>query len=203
MPLYREMLTETLERLFRFPCNDTNLINTRGIDDIDVGCCNLGHYGNYRSSSTPEGPITALRPDFRLVLSYMEEHQQRIDRLTSVVAAVISIRDSRRGLADNRNLARLTWLATFFIPLSFVASLFSMQQDITELTETIKWYFAAALPLAAISLGLALTLTLPRVQGIGRSIKDAKMGGGVKRQSSASGKAHRPVQSLFLLFKIC
>ncbi|OAL49335.1 hypothetical protein IQ07DRAFT_77294 [Pyrenochaeta sp. DS3sAY3a] len=184
VPLYREMLTETLQRLFRFPCNDTNLINSRGMNGTGVDCHNTCRDSFYLSATTQEGSIAAFRADFRLALSYMEEHQDRIDRLTSVVPAIISIGDSRRGLNDNRNLARLTWLATFFIPLSFMTGLFSMQQDITELTDTIKWYFAAALPLAAISLGLVFTLTLPRVQRFRRSIKDARMTGNIKGGSS-------------------
>ncbi|PSR82099.1 hypothetical protein BD289DRAFT_371824 [Coniella lustricola] len=59
----------------------------------------------------------------------MEEYQTRIDRLTGVVTAVISIQDSRRGYKDNKNLSWLTWLATFFIPLSFVATMLSMTTD--------------------------------------------------------------------------
>jgi hypothetical protein len=86
----------------------------------------------------------------------MEEYQQRVDRLTSVRTAVISMEDSQTARDSNRNVTRLTWLATCFIPLSFVATFFSMQGDITQLQETYKWYFAAALPLSAIVLGVSV-----------------------------------------------
>ena len=174
VPLYREMLAETLQRVFHFPCHAPNLPNGRsGLGNINSKASETAEGNNlptncqcpmHDSTSTKQGPINALRDDFARVLSYMEDYQDRIDRLTSVVTAIISIEDSRRGRDDNRNVSRLTWLATFFIPLSFVASLFSMQADIGTIRETIKWYFAAALPLAVVSLGLALILAQPSVQ---------------------------------------
>lgn len=169
VPLYREMLTETLHRVFRFPCHTIGLIDDNSSTN---GISNGGPTDEHQQTHVQEVAISAFRNDFDRALSYMNEYQERIDRLTSVVAAVISIADSRRGLVENRNLARLTWLATFYIPLSFVAALFSMQVDITVLGKTIKWYFAAALPLAVISLGLVFTLTLPGVQRWVGQVKD-------------------------------
>lgn len=85
--------------------------------------------------------INAYKQDYSLVLTQMEEYQSRIDRLTEVLTAVISMEDSRRGYKDNKNLQWLTWLATFFIPLSFVATMLSMTTEpLTELKEaTIMW----------------------------------------------------------------
>lgn len=165
VPLYREMLTETLQRVFQFPCHTTNLISS-GIGMSDVQNSSATDRASALQNPAPakQGPISAYREDFTRALSYMVEFQQRIDRLTSVVTAIISIDDSRRGRADNRNVARLTWLATFFIPLSFIASLYSMQNDVSQLRETIKLYFATAMPLAVISLGLAFILGLHSVQ---------------------------------------
>jgi Mg2+ and Co2+ transporter CorA len=70
-------------------------------------------YALQNSASDKQGPINVFRDDFIQALSYMEEYQQRIDRLTSIVTAAISIKASRRSQGDNRNVARLTWLATF------------------------------------------------------------------------------------------
>lgn len=85
--------------------------------------------------------INAYKQDYSLVLTQMEECQSRIDRLTEVLTAVISMEDSRRGYKDNKNLQWLTWLATFFIPLSFVATMLSMTTEpVSELREaTILW----------------------------------------------------------------
>jgi Mg2+ and Co2+ transporter CorA len=179
VPLYREMLSETLQRVFHFPCHTSGIgsmtisgagdSNSTGTEHPTPCQCAL----HQAVQHLKQGPINAFRDDFTRALSYMEEYQQRIDRLTSVVTAIISIDDSRRSQDDNRNVARLTWLATFFIPLGFIASLFSMQQDVGQLTETYKTYFAVALPLAAVSLGLAFTLALPSVRRLGRRTKNA------------------------------
>lgn len=101
--------------------------------------------------------------DFESVSSQMKELQDRTDRLTSVVMAAISIEDSRRGLQENKNVARLTWLATVFIPLTFISGFFSMQSDISSLKNTFGWYFAAAVPVTALALGLAMNITLLRL----------------------------------------
>lgn len=159
VPLYREMLADTLRRLSSITCYDgaSTQSGTR--------CCTERAYRDPSESLFGcRGSVSALYVDFKRALDSMEEYQQRIDRLTSVVTAVITIADSRRGLTDNKNLARITWLAMVFIPLSFVAGLFSMQDDITKLSETMKWYSAAAFSLAAIVFGLAVTLTFPKTE---------------------------------------
>jgi hypothetical protein len=231
VPLYREMLSDTLEKVFGFPChterfngsargvsgpataasatavgeagvhrsggpansragnqsNGTGLcpamphVHTTTADDIagnktpptsipssttgnDTSatraastCCTC-RTGPPPPATSPPGPITALADDFRSVLSKMEEYQARIDRLTSVVTAIISIDDSRLTRDDNRNVARLTWLATFFIPLSFVCGLFSMQAELSTLVETIRFYFKIAIPVSVFALGVAFVL---------------------------------------------
>jgi hypothetical protein len=159
VPLYREMLTDTLRRLSNMTCYDTAQKQSG-----TASCKDDGFRDPPESLFNRRGSISPFHVDIQRALESMEEYQQRIDRLTSVVTAIITIADSRRGLTDNKNLARITWLAMVFIPLSFVAGLFSMQDDITKLSETLKWYSAAAFSLAAVVLALALTLTYPKTE---------------------------------------
>ena len=93
-------------------------------------------------------------PDFRRVLNAVNELQERVDRLTNIVTSEISIEDSRRGLNENHNLARLTWLATTFIPLTFVASLYSMNESVAALRDTYGWYFLTAIPFTLIVMAI-------------------------------------------------
>ncbi|KAF4625606.1 hypothetical protein G7Y89_g12558 [Cudoniella acicularis] len=172
VPLYREMLSDTLQRVFHFPCHAHEIHGSNS-------CSCASHHNSSTTNTSASAPalgppapsknlnrqLISYSDDFTRVLSYMEEYQSRIDRLTSVVTAIISIDDSRRGQDDNRNVARLTWLATFFIPLSYMASLFSMQSDVSLLVGTYKLYFETALPLAVVSLGLAWVLTMPWFHG--------------------------------------
>ncbi|KAI1496600.1 hypothetical protein F5X99DRAFT_399979 [Biscogniauxia marginata] len=142
VPLYREMLSETLVHIFQArPSTSITSVNS-----------NTGpppskpRASSYITMLNGDPEINAYKTDFEFVLSYMEEYQQRIDRLTQVATAAISIEDSRRGISDNNNIQRLTYLATFFIPMSFVAALLSMQPDVTQLRDTLAIWAEAALP---------------------------------------------------------
>jgi len=156
VPLYREMLTETVQGVFRFPPHLMGLSRPISVKNACAECHRHEHYHLTH-------PMDAMQEEFSRALSYMNEYQTRIDRLTSVVTAIISIGDSRHSQEDNRNVARLTWLATFFIPLSFVSGLFSMTEDVHALGTTYKYFAVVGLLLSVISLGLGIVLTLPQV----------------------------------------
>ncbi|CAM1508937.1 Fc.00g026760.m01.CDS01 [Cosmosporella sp. VM-42] len=91
-------------------------------------------------------PLDSYKIEFDLVLQQMEEYEKRIDRLTTVVTSTISIVDSRRA-------ERLTRLATVFVPLSLVATLFSMSGNIKQIGATFGYW-------AATSFGLLVMLWL-------------------------------------------
>lgn len=154
VPVYREMLADTFLRVFRETANPTKISPT------------LHDHANTKPSALDElrstECISAYKKDFALVLSYMEEYQERIDRLTNVVTAVINMQDSRRGFKDNRNLQWLTWLATFFIPLSFVATMLSMSSDPWELGESTKLWAEVSIPSGLLILSMILLMSIAK-----------------------------------------
>ncbi len=151
--LYREMLTDSIQILsLQLPGHTIAAENP----------CSCKCSVERRAEDPDALAILAFQNEFKRVLSSLEVYQQRIN---GWVTAMINIQDARDGRQDNKNVARLTWLATFFIPLSFMASLFSMQADIGSLTETYKVYFGAALPFAFVSLGVAWFLSHPDSAG--------------------------------------
>lgn len=107
---------------------------------------------NFVSSS--ENHLHDLQRDFEILLSSIENLQVRADSIMAVVTAVMSIEESKKAFEQNRSLARLTWLAITFVPLSFVTSLFSMNGDLSTLVATFRTFFAVALPLTAMVLFL-------------------------------------------------
>ncbi|KAI1110941.1 hypothetical protein F5Y14DRAFT_336572 [Nemania sp. NC0429] len=112
VPLYREMLSETKSRVLNFnPTSMANGQNTKLLNPY-IG-------------------------EFLVVLSQMEEYEERIDRLTTVVTSAINILDSRR-------VERLTLLATLFVPLSLVGTLFSMTEDISQIGATFGYWAVAS-----------------------------------------------------------
>lgn len=96
--------------------------------------------------------IIDLQRDFEIVLSNIENLQGQADKMMAVVTAAMSIDEGKKALEQNRSLNRLTWLAVIFIPLSFVASLFSMNGDLSRLLPTIRIFLAVALPLLIVLL---------------------------------------------------
>jgi hypothetical protein len=165
VPLYREMISETLTQALPAACR---LTRTNPHDaSTDKPATERGEPAGFED----------VTQDFERVRVILEELQGRVDRLTSYVLAAISMEDSRRGLNENRNLARLTWLASIFIPMSFVTGFFSMQPDISSLKITYGWYFAAAVPLTVLTLALATS-------GHARRLFERSSLGGMKAKTS-------------------
>lgn len=146
IPIFREMVTETLDhalpaaaRLAASPSapftTPNSPLSTRSIL-TDPGVINFEDLTGYED----------IVPDFRRVLAAINVLQERVDRLTGIVTSEIGIEDSRRGLKESHSMARLSWLATIFIPLSFISSMYSMNEDITALKTTFGWYFLTSIP---------------------------------------------------------
>lgn len=70
--------------------------------------------------------------------------------MVPVVTLVLQIADTCRSLREAANVTRLTNLALLFVPLSFVAHVFSMNGGVTR--HDLAIYFAGALPLCAVVL---------------------------------------------------
>lgn len=96
--------------------------------------------------------LRVLENDFGLLLSNLDALHNRAERMISVVTAVLSIEESQKALQQNRSLGRLTYLAALFVPLSFISSFFSMNEDITRLDKTFWIYFATAFPVTLMAL---------------------------------------------------
>ncbi|KAF1945374.1 hypothetical protein EJ02DRAFT_53692 [Clathrospora elynae] len=154
IPVFREMVTETLEhalpaaaRLTTPPSKSSiapiSPISTRSMlsDTFVINFENLEGFED-------------IVPDFKRVLAAINVLQERVDRLTSIVTSEISIEDSHRGLEENHNTARITWLATIFIPLSWVTGLYSMNESVSELRSTYGWYFLTAVPFTLIVMAI-------------------------------------------------
>lgn len=104
--------------------------------------------------------LVSLYRDFQIILDEIDGVQRRIERIVSVATALQSIEESRRAMEQNRNVARLTYLATVFIPLSFVSGFLSMVPDVSKITQTIWIFFTIAVPLTAVALLVADFLKL-------------------------------------------
>ncbi|KAM0268906.1 hypothetical protein ACHAQH_009867 [Verticillium albo-atrum] len=159
IPVFREMLSDMLLRVFH---TSSHIQTMRGGDFDTPGWLKSqpGKDDHIRELITDE-VLQSYKRDFALALGAMEEFQKRIERLTQLAVQTSIVDDSRRSMADNRNLHRLTWLATLFLPLSFIAALMSMQAKVSELEDTMQLWALIALPSAVLTLGVVFLISSP------------------------------------------
>ncbi|KAH6629857.1 hypothetical protein C7974DRAFT_413610 [Boeremia exigua] len=131
IPIFREMITETLDQAIPVAVHLTSGV----MNDFDE-----------------------TRLEFDRILRIVDDLQVRVERLTAEINAAASLEDARRSGQENHSLARLTWLASIFIPLTFVTGLFSMNEDIAALATTYKWFFATGIPFTVILAALGVIL---------------------------------------------
>lgn len=154
IPLYHEMVSETLQIVLKFSCSKLNRAQHPSGESSTAGCLHCSQ----TTASMQAWDVKAYEEDFKLVLGRLEEYQSRIDRLTSVVTAVMAVEDTRRAIKDARNIGFLTWLATFFIPFGVISGILSMQKLEDMSIGTFRLYFAVSLPVAFVTLAIAWTL---------------------------------------------
>jgi len=103
----------------------------------------------YRNKGDTElEQYSLLIQDFEHIAALVNTYGHRLEIMVPVVTSVLQIADTRRSLKEAANVTRLTYLALLFVPLSFVASLFSINGGVTR--HDLAIYFSVALPLCAI-----------------------------------------------------
>ncbi|OAG37291.1 hypothetical protein AYO21_08476 [Fonsecaea monophora] len=93
------------------------------------------------------GPWDLILNDLDHLSTKIEVYGQSMERMVSVVTSMFQLIDSRRSIAEAINVRRLTIVALVFVPLSWVASLFSMTDDFAPGQSRFWLYFAVAVPL--------------------------------------------------------
>jgi hypothetical protein len=89
------------------------------------------------------GPIIE---DYECILRNIQTAGTGLENMLPVVTSLVQIIDTRQSLAETANVTRLTILALTFIPLSYVASLFSMNEKNMPGSDHFWVYFAVAIP---------------------------------------------------------
>ena len=131
MPYYQGMIAAAIDRLFPLEVSATVRSEHQ---------CPCSYTG-----------MASLLQDFRIVQRQMEETLHRIERIQTMATNSIDMQQSRRAVQQN-GMARLTVLATVFVPMSFTSSFLSMSPDFKFATETIWIFFAIGVPLTAFAL---------------------------------------------------
>ena len=156
MSLYRAMVASAIHRLYPGQPSSTTTL--------------------HGSSSSPQDSLESLRADFQMILDDIDSIQAHISQLVSVATATQSLDESRQAMEQNKNVTRLTYLATLFIPLSFISGLLSMVPDVTQLQQTFWIYFVIAIPVTVAAFVTADFLHLQKM--LSRFLKPKQSQGG-------------------------
>ncbi|KAH8897040.1 hypothetical protein GQ53DRAFT_499463 [Thozetella sp. PMI_491] len=103
-------------------------------------------------------PWNLVLKDVEYVLIQLERYSRLLEQMIPMATTMVQLLDSRHWMLETANVSRLTFIALVFVPLSWVASLFSMSEGFSPGQEHFWVYFAAALPL------LFLVLLLSAIQ---------------------------------------
>jgi hypothetical protein len=98
------------------------------------------------SDSESHAIVGTIIKDYEFILSNIQTAGIRLENMLPVVTSLVQIIDTRQSLAETANVTRLTILALTFIPLSYVASLFSMNEKNMPGSDHFWVYFAVAIP---------------------------------------------------------
>ncbi|KAK4954950.1 hypothetical protein LTR10_007142 [Elasticomyces elasticus] len=165
MPYYQQMIAESIDRVFQV------------LPDLRARLP-----PSEFEQPRPMHGLPSLLHDFRLVQQLMAGNQQRIEMIQNTASDSINIEESRlavqqneRAVQQNQNLARLTFLATIFIPLNFTSSFLSMSPDFKAATQTIWMFFAIGVPLTIFAL-VVVDLSDPQKGGVIRTRWRASFG---------------------------
>jgi CorA-like Mg2+ transporter protein len=105
----------------------------------------IGAVQSHNASEPSPESYTAIVEDYEDISAVMKMYYNRLESMIPVVTSMVQIADTRRSLKEAENVTRLTILALLFIPLSFVAGLFSMNSEVSA--AGLKLYFSVAIPL--------------------------------------------------------
>ena len=93
--------------------------------------------------------------DLKHLEMLIEDHAQSLDALNPTILGLVQLQDMRRSILQAEDVRRLTYIALIFIPLSYVATLFSMTEKYGPGSRGFWIYWASSLPTAVVVLGLS------------------------------------------------
>jgi len=136
--------------------------------------------------------VDLVLEDFEFIDKNIEDAGRRLENMLPVVTSLVQIIDARQSLIETANISRLTVLALVFVPLSYVASLFSMNTANMPGSTHFWVYFAVAIPVTFIVVLIARPPTKDRLQQI---LVRTRTAYGNVRSQALPANVREPMQS--------
>lgn len=97
--------------------------------------------------------LDCLCEDLELILHKIQDTGRRLESTLPILMTSVQIADTRRTYAEQADIKRLTILALIFVPLTFIASLFSMNME--PGSKDFWVYFVVAIPVTILVVVIA------------------------------------------------
>lgn len=99
-----------------------------------------------------ESGLSDYERNFKALYRKLERYQGWAERLMGVITSHVNLMETEKSISDSKSLSRLTVLGFFFVPISFVATFFSMGGEYAVGEGRFWVFWVVALPLTAIIL---------------------------------------------------
>jgi hypothetical protein len=139
-------------REFTTALNEINTMRRRlnwYVSEMKTNLEALGISPNFPSSNPQPSDSFDQKRDQDSVSIYnrLVNYQNWAEKLMNVIMTHVNLIQTEKSISDSKSLARLTVLGFFFVPLSFVATIFSMGGDFSVGQSRFWIYFAVSVPL--------------------------------------------------------
>ncbi|KAK7973962.1 hypothetical protein PG989_015810 [Apiospora arundinis] len=93
--------------------------------------------------------------DYRFLTTRVEKYRSALELIIPLATAMAQIADTRKSMLEASSVKHLTLIALVFVPLAYVASVFSMSDGYAPGGPNFWVYLAFAVPLMLVIVGLS------------------------------------------------
>jgi Mg2+ and Co2+ transporter CorA len=120
---------------------------------------------NPTSTAIVEKTAADLQADFNQALTMIDQNIDRVEHsilllssLMSILHGKLSINEIERGVAQNKYLMVLTFIATFFLPINAVSAILNMTGTFGPMQPNFGTFWTIALPISLFLVGVLVVL---------------------------------------------
>ncbi|KAK8040708.1 hypothetical protein PG991_000496 [Apiospora marii] len=114
-------------------------------DSLNRGLSFIEHHADQAGASADNAWVL-LHKDYEYLIQSISQQGDQLQAAIPLVSTFLQLVEGRRNYAETRIMSRLSILALVFVPLSFVSSLFSMNETFSPGGPMFWVYFATAIP---------------------------------------------------------
>ena len=92
--------------------------------------------------------------DLKYLEEQIDQHARSLEALNPIITSLVQLIDSRKSIMQAEDIKRLTYIAIAFVPLTYITGIFSMSEPYSPGNERFWVYWATALPISALIMGV-------------------------------------------------